>query len=99
MTEQHQEPLFAAGPSGSAPRQGRRRAARKQATPKSDHARLCAIVKSARDSMRTDEGLNGDLDRLPQLAALLFLRCFDAHEAERKILGGRAVAPATNGED
>ncbi|TVT07285.1 SAM-dependent DNA methyltransferase [Amycolatopsis bartoniae] len=35
--------------------------------------------------MRTDEGLNSDLERLPQLSWLLFLRAFDALEAEREI--------------
>lgn len=41
-------------------------------------ARLAAIIKSARDIMRKDAGLNGDLDRLPQLSWLMFLRAFDA---------------------
>jgi type I restriction enzyme M protein len=51
-------------------------------------ARLGAIVKSARDIMRKDAGLNGDLDRLPLLSWLLFLRAFDAKEAEREIIEG-----------
>jgi type I restriction enzyme M protein len=51
-------------------------------------ARLGAIVKSARDIMRKDAGLNGDLDRLPLLSWLLFLRAFDANEAEREIIEG-----------
>ena len=28
---------------------------------------LASIIKSARDIMRKDKGLNGDLDRLPML--------------------------------
>ncbi len=40
-------------------------------------ARLASIIKSARDTMRKDAGLNGDLDRLPQLSWLLFLKAFD----------------------
>lgn len=36
--------------------------------------------------MRKDAGLNGDLDRIPQLAWLLFLRAFDALEMEREIV-------------
>lgn len=48
-------------------------------------ARLNAVIKSARDLMRTDEGLNSDLERLPQLSWLLFLRAFDALEAEREV--------------
>ena len=34
--------------------------------------------------MRKDAGLNGDLDRIPQLAWLLFLRAFDALEQRRE---------------
>lgn len=43
-------------------------------------AKLAAVIKSARDAMRKDAGLNGDLDRIPQLAWLLFLRAFDGLE-------------------
>ena len=34
--------------------------------------------------MRKDAGLNGDLDRIPQLAWMLFLKAFDGldHDAE-----------------
>ena len=58
-------------------------------------ARLGAIVKTARDIMRKDAGLNGDLDRLPLLSWLLFLRAFDAKEAEREIIEGNDYRPAT----
>lgn len=51
-------------------------------------ARLGSIIKTARDIMRKDAGLNGDLDRLPLLSWLLFLRAFDAKERERKIIEG-----------
>ncbi len=51
-------------------------------------ARLGSIIKTARDIMRKDAGLNGDLDRLPLLSWLLFLRAFDAKERERKIIKG-----------
>ena len=47
--------------------------------------RLAAIIKSARDIMRVDAGLNGDLDRIPQLAWLLFLKAFDDLEDSREI--------------
>lgn len=49
-------------------------------------SRLNRVIKSARDIMRTDAGLNGDLDRLPQLSWLLFLHAFDAMEQEREII-------------
>ena len=53
-----------------------------QTTPR---AKLTAAIKSARDTMRKDAGLNGDLDRIPQLAWLLFLRAFDGVEQENEI--------------
>jgi type I restriction enzyme M protein len=40
-------------------------------------AEIASAIKSARDIMRKDAGLNGDLDRLPQLSWLLFLRAFN----------------------
>lgn len=52
---------------------------------KTTRARLGAVIKSARDIMRKDAGLNGDLDRLPQLSWLLFLRAFDALEDSREL--------------
>ena len=39
----------------------------------------------ARDAMRKDAGLNGDLDRIPQLAWLLFLKAFDGLEQNREV--------------
>lgn len=35
--------------------------------------------------MRKDAGLSGELDRLPQLAWLLFLKAFDAREQQREV--------------
>jgi type I restriction enzyme M protein len=46
--------------------------------------RLGSLVKSARDIMRKDKGLNGDLDRLPMLTWLLFLKFLDDHEVIRE---------------
>ncbi|WP_225978240.1 class I SAM-dependent DNA methyltransferase [Gandjariella thermophila] len=40
------------------------------------------MIKRIRDLMRTDPGLNGDLDRLPQLSWMLFLKAFDDKEQE-----------------
>ncbi len=39
--------------------------------------------------MRKDAGLNGDLDRIPQLAWLLFLRAFDGFEQNREVTDPR----------
>lgn len=48
--------------------------------------KLQTVIKEARNTMRKDAGLNGELDRLPQLAWLLFLKAFDDLEDERQIL-------------
>ncbi|HLX78442.1 MAG TPA: class I SAM-dependent DNA methyltransferase, partial [Acidimicrobiales bacterium] len=61
--------------------------------PTTPQAKLNATIKSARDIMRKDAGLNGDLDRIPQLAWLLFLRAFDALE-QRRELTEREYRPA-----
>lgn len=54
--------------------------------PQTTRARLQAIIKESRQIMRKDAGLNGELDRLPQLAWLMFLRAFDEVEEERQSL-------------
>ncbi len=53
--------------------------------PTTPQAKLSAVIKTARDAMRKDAGLNGDLDRIPQLAWLLFLKAFDGLEASREV--------------
>src|SRR6266542_2494559 len=45
---------------------------------------LSSLIKSSRDIMRKDAGLNGDLDRLPQLSWILFLKCYDDLEMRRE---------------
>jgi len=47
--------------------------------------RLGAVVKSARDIMRKDKGLSGDLDRLPMLTWVMFLKFLDDLEREREL--------------
>src|SRR5688572_5017695 len=49
----------------------------KNAQPLTTAQRLSSIVKSARDIMRKDKGLNGDLDRLPMLTWIMFLKFLD----------------------
>lgn len=44
---------------------------------------LGSIIKSVRDIMRKDKGLNGDLDRLPMLTWILFLKFLDDMEQLR----------------
>jgi type I restriction enzyme M protein len=58
---------------------------KKPAVATSPQAKLAAVIKSARDAMRKDAGLNGDLDRIPQLAWLLFLKAFDGLEQNREV--------------
>ncbi len=45
--------------------------------PKSTAQQLGSIVKSSRDIMRKDKGLSGDLDRLPMLTWVMFLKFLD----------------------
>jgi type I restriction enzyme M protein len=45
---------------------------------------LGALIKSARDIMRKDKGLNGDLDRLPMLTWIMFLKFLDDLEIQRQ---------------
>jgi len=45
---------------------------------------LGSLVKSARDIMRKDKGLNGDLDRLPMLTWIMFLKFLDDLEIQRE---------------
>jgi len=52
------------------------------APPPTTAQRLGSLLKSARDIMRKDKGLNGDLDRLPLLTWLMFLKFLDDHEAD-----------------
>lgn len=55
----------------------------KQTTPQN----LQAIIKSVRNKMRKDKGLNGDLDRIPMITWILFLKFLDDQE---KILEAEA---------
>jgi type I restriction enzyme M protein len=58
---------------------------------------LGALLKSARDIMRKDKGLNGDLDRLPMLTWIMFLKFLDDLELQREgeaQLSGKKFKPA-----
>src|ERR1700752_1574023 len=56
----------------------------KSAQPLTTAQRLSSIVKSCRDIMRKDKGLNGDLDRLPMLTWIMFLKFLDDLELQRE---------------
>src|SRR5580698_4278222 len=68
-----------------------RTTARKSDTPKSTAQQLGSIIKSCRDIMRKDKGLSGDLDRLPMLTWIMFLKFLDdmeqVREQEAKLAG------------
>lgn len=68
-------------------------AARKTEAPKSTAHQLGSIIKSCRDIMRKDKGLNGDIDRLPMLTWIMFLKFLDdmeqVRQAEAKLAGKR----------
>lgn len=58
---------------------------------------LASLIKSARDIMRKDKGLNGDLDRLPMLTWIMFLKFLDDLEQQRETeatLAGKKFKPA-----
>ncbi len=60
------------------------RTSRKNPAPLTTAQRLGSIVKSGRDIMRKDKGLNGDLDRLPMLTWIMFLKFLDDMEQIRE---------------
>ncbi len=71
---------------------------RKKAAPKEQTTaqRLDSIIKSARRTMRKDKGLNGDLDRLPMLTWIMFLKFLDDMEQieeQRAELSGKDYRP------
>ncbi len=71
-----------------------RRTAKKRTSGQETTAQqLGSIIKSARDIMRKDKGLNGDLDRLPMLTWIMFLKFLDdmeqIQESRAKLAGKR----------
>jgi type I restriction enzyme M protein len=65
------------------PRKATTLSARAAPTPTTAQA-LGSLLKSARDIMRKDKGLNGDLDRLPLLTWIMFLKFLDDLEVQRE---------------
>ena len=69
----------------------------KKNQPQTTAQQLGSIIKSARDIMRKDKGLNGDGDRLPMLTWMMFLKFLDDHEQVREAeaqLAGEKFKPA-----
>lgn len=70
---------------------------KKTSAPTTTAQSLGSLVKSCRDIMRKDKGLNGDLDRLPMLTWIMFLKFLDDMEQVREAeaaLGGKRFRPA-----
>jgi type I restriction enzyme M protein len=53
-------------------------------TPLTTAQRPGSLIRSARDIMRKDKGLNGDLDRLPLFTWIMFLKFLDDMEQIRE---------------
>ncbi len=69
----------------------------KPTAPLTTAQQLGSLIKSARDVMRKDKGLNGDLDRLPMLTWIMFLKFLDDMEQIRKqeaAMAGKKFRPA-----
>jgi type I restriction enzyme M protein len=70
---------------------------KKTDAPKSTGQQLASLIKSCRDIMRKDKGLNGDLDRLPMLTWIMFLKFLDDMEQMREMdakIAGKKFRPA-----
>jgi type I restriction enzyme M protein len=72
------------------------RAARKPKAPLTTRENLSALIGTARQILRKDKGLNGDVDRLPLLTWVMFLKFLDdlesVHEQEAELDGKRYQA-------
>jgi type I restriction enzyme M protein len=72
-------------------------ARKKNDQPLTTAQQLGSLIKSARDIMRKDKGLNGDLDRLPMLTWVMFLKFLDDLEQIREqkaLMAGKRFRPA-----
>lgn len=69
---------------------------KKASQPLTTAQRLGGLIKSARQIMRKDKGLNGDLDRLPLFTWIMFLKFLDDMEIaseEEAVLAGESYEP------
>lgn len=79
------------------PRSKAKKSGANSAAPMTTSQMLGSLLKSARDIMRKDKGLNGDLDRLPLLTWIMFLKFLDDIEIQREEeaeLAGKKFKPA-----
>ena len=54
---------------------------------------LSGVLKSIRDIMRQDKGLNGDAQRIEQLGWMLFLKIFSDNDLEREMMNEKYKSP------
>ena len=54
---------------------------------------ISGLMKSIRNIMREDTGINGDAQRIEQLGWMVFLKVFSDKEKEMKIMGEKYVSP------
>src|SRR5271169_2480830 len=59
------------------------RRVKKKPEPVTTTQRLRSVLKACRDIMRKDKGLSGDVDRLPMLTWIMFLKFLDDMERVR----------------
>src|SRR5262249_8030573 len=57
---------------------------------------IATTIKIIQDIMRKDAGVDGDAQRITQLAWMIFLKVFDDHEAEKELIvdGYRSPVPS-----
>lgn len=70
---------------------------KKNTLPLTTSQQLGTLIKTARDIMRKDKGLNGDLDRLPMLTWIMFLKFLDDMEVQREeeaVMADKKFTPA-----
>lgn len=75
----------------------RNRAGANGTAPATTAQRLGTLLKSSRDIMRKDKGLSGEVDRIPVLTWIMFLKFLDDKESlrgEEATLSGKKVRPA-----
>lgn len=54
-----------------------------------DSQSLRSTIKSVRDQMRKDENLSTDVERIPQLSWVIFLKCFDDFEKKQEAINSK----------
>ncbi|RLG29834.1 SAM-dependent DNA methyltransferase, partial [Methanosarcinales archaeon] len=56
-------------------------------------ANISGIIKSIRNLMRGDKGINGDAQRIEQLGWMIFLKIFDDKDIEMELLDDKYKSP------